>query len=222
MENKTNQTVIRLELLRDQVYKFLRDQILNGEIPPGTPLVEVDIAKKLNVSRTPVREAIQHLKVEGLVYSSKGRRLRVVSSNKSSIEDALEIRKLIEGYASRKAAINANHEQIDQLFLLCNEEKMCLDNFHSEECLSKLSELNLRFHNLIFECANNQTLITIVEQVLSRLALKLYALGSPDHLRQFAESHQRMVLAISKHDADAAEKEAHFHINLMQEILSNN
>lgn len=221
MDSNENQTVIRPELLRDQVYKLLRDQILSGELAPDTHLVEIEVANKLNVSRTPVREAIQRLKVEGLVYSSKGKRFRVVSSNKTSMGDALEIRKLIEGYAARRAAINASNEQIEKLFQLCDEEITCLNNSDSEECFPKLSELNSKIHNLIFECANNLTLLIVVEQVLSRLALKLYALGSPHHLKQFAESHRRMALAISNHDADGAESEALFHINLMQEILSN-
>src|SRR5512138_187736 len=126
-EDISHTPLIRSVLLRDQVYNLLRTRMLKGVFPPGYRLVEDELAEQLEVSRTPIREAIHRLMVEGLVVASKGRGLEVANVAHQDLMDAIDIRLLLEKYASRLAARLATTEEISKLKLICTQEQQCLN-----------------------------------------------------------------------------------------------
>jgi len=134
--------LIRHALLRDQVYNLLRTQVLDGTLPPGSRLVEDELAERLGASRTPVREAMHRLMVEGLVVASKGRGLEVADVGPQELKEAIEIRLLLEKYAIGFAARLAAPEEIEQLRETCRLEKEYLRE-HPEKHLSELFQLNV-------------------------------------------------------------------------------
>lgn len=218
-ESNGHSPLVRSVLLRDQVYNLLRTKMLKGIFPPGFRLVEDELAEQLEVSRTPIREAIHRLMVEGLVVASKGRGLEVANVGHEELMDAIDVRLLLEKYAVRLAAKLATSEEIEQLKSICLQEQECLRE-DPEKCLAELFQINRRFHEQLVACAHNKTLNFIVGQVLSNSVYRFYALGDRQNLRTFSASHVRLVDAIESHNAEAAEAEISYHFELMEKILS--
>ncbi|MGQ9586070.1 MAG: GntR family transcriptional regulator [Anaerolineae bacterium] len=208
----------RTALLRDQVYETLRDSILRGVLPPTYRLVEEELAGQLGVSRTPVREAIQRLQIEGLVVASSVRGFEVASVDPQDIEGTLDIRLLLESYAARRATTHMTAVQLEELQKIVRREQECLGS----GSLDEMAELNRDFHTQLVAGSGNRTLVNLVEYLLRHSAsYRLFALGEPDNLRLFCESHCRLVRALEEHDADAAEAEVVYHIGLAREILTS-
>jgi DNA-binding GntR family transcriptional regulator len=217
-ENGTLPRLNRSKLLRDQAYEALRDSILDGSVPPGYRLVEDELAERLSVSRTPVREAIQRLQVEGLVVASSSRGFEVAPIDSYDIEGALDIRLLLESYAVQEAATRVTARQLEELKDICRQEADCLKQ-DGPELADELQELNRRFHDQFVACADNRTLTTLVRYLQGQPAYRLFALGNPGNLQLFVESHCRLVRMLAEHDADAAKAEIAYHINLARQIL---
>ena len=112
--------------LSADVYWQLRREIVRGELRPNQPLAEVDIAERLNVSRTPVRESMQRLAADGLVISRR-RRWLVYEHSKQEIEEIYEVRLALEGYAARLASQRISDAQIEELARL---SAMSVTSFH--------------------------------------------------------------------------------------------
>ena len=105
----------RASTLADVTYHRLREDILLGYLRPNAPLVETELAERLEVSRTPVRESLQRLAKEGLI-TSKSRRWFVLEQTLKDIRESYDIRAALEGYAARLATERATESQIDALF----------------------------------------------------------------------------------------------------------
>ena len=203
--------------LRDQVYDVLRHKILNGEFPPGFKLVEEQLATQLNVSRTPVREAIQRLQVEGLVTDSSQGHARVEEITKGRIEQALDIRALLETYACRHAAHTITREQLDHLHELHAEE---IRRLHAGD-LEIMSQLNSAIHQEIVAAAGNQVLEHLVKHLSAHVpSYRLFALGDSDNLQFFVHSHGRIINSLEQGDAEAAVEEMSRHVEMARKVMS--
>ena len=210
--------LVRSVLLRNQVYNLLRSHLLQGKYPPGTHLVEDELAEQLGASRTPIREAMHRLMVEGLVVQSEGRGLRVADVGQEDMKEAMDIRLLLEKYAVNLAARYATAEEIAELRATCLQEQEYLHQNH-EKYLDEITQLNRKFHEQLVNCSHNRMLNYVVSQLLGNVLYRLFALGEPENLKTFAASHLKLVEAIERHDAEAAEKEITYHIGLMGNIL---
>ena len=113
--------------LRDVVFHTLRDAILEGTLPPGTRLMELQLSSVLGVSRTPVREAMRLLSMEGLVRMSVRRGTIVEPIKESDLRDALEVREALEELAVRKACRNMDELTIQTLRKLEQEFELSLE-----------------------------------------------------------------------------------------------
>ncbi len=210
----------RSKRLREQVYEVLRNQILQQELEPGFRLVEEVLASQLGVSRTPVREALQSLAIEGLVTDSSVRGYEVAPLGSREIEGALEIRRLLECYAARRAAMCITPQQLETLRDICNQENGVVgeDSFIA---LGDALALNRRFHSEVVASAANETLTLVVGLLQRQIAYTVFPLGSQANHRLFAASHRRLVERLAEHDADGAEAEAAYHIDLAKKVLSS-
>ena len=198
--------------LSAEVYRRLRQEIVRGELRPNQPLAEAEIAGRLNVSRTPVRESMQRLAADGLVVSRR-RRWMVYEHTKREIQEIYEVRLALEGYAARLASQRITDAQIEEL-------ARARDATVVGGPLTVRVERNEAFHNHVVAIAGNErmasTLANNRNYGFNRQAASLY---TPDDLVVSAEQHVRLVDAVIARDGDVAEQIAREHIQSALEII---
>ena len=153
--------------LREIVYEELKNQILMGEIPPGTRMMEIELAEEMGVSRTPVREAIRKLENEGLVTIEPRKGAYASDVSIKDMVDVLEVREDLEGMAAALAADKATEEDKEALQKITEAYKKAVADQDTEEII-KYDE---QFHQLIVNWTGNKTLIQLFSQV-QELALR--------------------------------------------------
>jgi DNA-binding GntR family transcriptional regulator len=199
--------------LSADVYWQLRREIVRGELRPNQPLAEIDIAERLNVSRTPVRESMQRLAADGLVISRR-RRWLVYEHSKQEIEEIYEVRLALEGYAARLASQRISDAQAEKLARL--RESAAAAGFQ----LTERVEHNEIFHNQLITIAGNERLASMLAHnrnfAFNRQVASLY---TPDDLAVSRTQHTRLVDAVLARDGDAAERTAREHIQSALEII---
>jgi DNA-binding GntR family transcriptional regulator len=198
--------------LGDDVYWKLRQEIVRGELRPNQALAEVDIAERLSVSRTPVRESMQRLASDGLVVSRR-RRWIVYEHTKREIQEIYEVRSALEGYAARLASQRITDEQIATLTGLTDTGSPVGD-------LIVRVERNEDFHNRIVTIAGNERLASQLirnrDYSFNRQVASLY---TPDDLVVSAKQHTQLIAAVCKRDAPAAEEIAQAHVEAALRII---
>lgn len=143
--------------LRDVVFDHLRNSILNGELKPGERLMEVQLAQKLGVSRTPVREAIRKLELEGLVVMIARKGAYVADLSVKDILDVIEVRSVLEGLAAALAAERMSEEELKELKSISEDFRKCFERKDTQG----LIEADKKFHDCILKSTNNPKLIQI-------------------------------------------------------------
>ena len=198
--------------LSADVYWQLRREIVRGELRPNQPLAEIDIAERLNVSRTPVRESMQRLAADGLVISRR-RRWLVYEHSKQEIEEIYEVRLALEGYAARLASQRISDAQVEELARL--REPAAADGQ-----LTARIEHNENFHNqLVTIAGNNRLASTLAHNRNFAFNRQVASLYTPDDLAVSGTQHTRLVQAVLARDGDAAERIAREHIQSALEII---
>lgn len=144
--------------LRNVVFNTLRDAILRGDLQPGERLMEIHLAKKLGVSRTPVREAISMLEQEGLSVTYPRRGAQVAKMTVKDLDDVLEIREVLDTLAASLACRNMNSDDINNLAAACADfEKATRGND-----IREVVRTDEAFHNVIYEASGNPRLRAIL------------------------------------------------------------
>ena len=195
--------------LRAKVFQQIREDILSGHYQRGDELTEAALGAAYGVSRTPVREALRQLALEGLVELIPNKGAFVTGISSQDIRDIYEIRSRLEGLCARWAAKNITQAQLDEM-----EEVLYLTDYHvRKEHYEQLSQLDGRFHKLLYEASHSR----IMAHQLSgfhqyvQLARKQSLKSSSRSLRS-NEEHQRILEALKAHDEELAEKLATEHI----------
>ncbi|ABO51474.1 transcriptional regulator, GntR family [Desulforamulus reducens MI-1] len=196
--------------IRDKVYQQLRQAILDGHIKPGERLVERKLANLLGVSRTPVREALRMLELEGLVAHLP--RVGVVVAQVSDMEvlEIYRIRAVLEGLAARMAAEKIKPGQLEQLINALEQ----LDGFVTGDDLESLEKAHEEFNDLLYRAADSQRLyamITTLVEHINRYAKVGY--GLPGRIEEANREHRQLVEAIKLGDGSLAERLAREHID---------
>ena len=195
--------------IRDEVFTSLRSAILKGHFKPGERLVEKELAQQMDISRTPIREAIRKLELEGLVDYAPRKGVVVVGV---SSEDALEIYTIcavLEGLAARLAAHNRSVEELSNLKKLLFGMEECI----KKDNIDKLYTLHSRFHNSIAKVSKSprlyQMIISLRDYVENFTEISYYL---PGRLQYGWEEHREIVDAIDKGNDDMAEHAARNHL----------
>lgn len=189
--------------LRDVVFKTLREAILKGNLAPGERLMEIQLANQLGVSRTPIREAIRKLELEGLVVMIPRRGAEVARITEKDLRDVLEVRASLEELAIGLACERITDEEIGEL-------RRALENFREvlrEGDVTKIAESDVDFHDIIFSATQNARLIQIVNNLreqMYRYRLE-YLKDYTTHDRLYKE-HQQITDAVSDRDKERARK----------------
>jgi len=199
----------RAEPIAERVYRELRSALLRRAIVPGERLVEADLAQRLGVSRTPVREALARLQSEDMVeaHASGGLVARDVGAE---LEDIYGLRQVLEGYAARLAAARITAAEIERLEGLSRELRAAIEAGDHDRHV----EINNAFHLAIARAARSTRLLKMIADLrayfLTSEALNLYDRAAL--LRSHAQ-HEAIVRALHAGDGEAAERlvRAHFH-----------
>jgi DNA-binding GntR family transcriptional regulator len=197
--------------------ELIRQAIIDGRLPPGRRLKEEELARELGISRTPVREALLMLHAEGLVDATPNRGAAVRSHSAEDLDDLYQLRALLEGYASRRAATRLADEAIRGLRESCARFDSLLDT-HAE--MSELVQENLVFHQTILEAAGSARLAAMVRQVTELpLVYRSYIWYSPEQRRISAHYHLQITRALEARDAERAELVMKEHIFEARDLL---
>ena len=204
--------------LRDVVFNTLRQAILRGELQPGERLMEIRLANKLGVSRTPIREAIRKLELEGLVVMIPRRGAVVGEITEKSLRDVLEVRKALEELAVRLACQRILPEDIEELKKAAQEFERILQTGD----VTAYAEADVRFHDIMYRVTDNQRLI----QLLNNLSEQMFRYRV-EHLKQ-GESHEKLlheheyiIQMIEKHDEENAVKAVCAHIDNQVKVVTD-
>lgn len=189
--------------LHSRVYNRIRNDILNGVYEPGESLVETKLSEELGVSRTPVREALRQLELEGLVQSVPNKGVTVTGISTQDIQDIYTIRMMIEGLAARWAAEKATPDELEEL-----KEAIDLEEFYTaKHNYGSLLRFDTRFHDIIFKASKSKPLMYTLS-TFHRYVQKArkVSMSSPERAAEVLEEHKAILQAIIDRDADRAEK----------------
>lgn len=151
--------------LRDVVFNTLREAILKGELKPGERLMELQLASKLGVSRTPIREAIRMLELEGLTVTVPRKGAEVARMTEKDMEDVLQIRKALDELAVGLACDNIEETDLEKL-------QVALENFEAStrgHDVKKIAQADVEFHDVIYQAANNPKLVNMLNNLREQM-----------------------------------------------------
>ncbi|MGN0514567.1 MAG: GntR family transcriptional regulator [Lachnospiraceae bacterium] len=151
--------------LRDVVFDTLRQAILKGDMEPGERLMEITLANKLGVSRTPIREAIRKLELEGLVHMIPRKGAVVASISEKDMRDVLEVRITLEELAVKLAIKNMTDEDIEAL----RQASKDFENAVISHDVVTIVEADVAFHDIIYNKTQNNRLIQIINNLREQM-----------------------------------------------------
>lgn len=195
--------------LREKVFSQLEEDIISGKYTAGQKLTESMLSQSLEVSRTPVREAIRQLELEGLVQSIPNKAIIVTGVTKEDIEDIYEIRISIEGLAARRAAQNITEEELEYL-----KEITDLQEFYTmKQDMKKLVKTDGEFHETIFKASGSKTLKNILSTFHHNLKkARSDSFARPIRAESVLEEHRDIYEALKNRDSIKAEHSMIIHV----------
>jgi len=202
--------------LRMQVFKEIEQAILNGYFSPGENLTEIKLSKELGVSRTPVREALHQLELEGLVKNVPNKGAVVIGISEKDIDDMYTIRMRIEGLAARWAAEQITDEEIEEL-----KDVVELQEFYvSKNDPIQVWNLDSKFHEIIYNSCRSRPLKNTLSNFHHFIQRAREAsIKSGSRAEDAVKEHREILDAIAAHDGQRAEALAAEHIIKAKENL---
>ena len=195
--------------IRRRIYEHLREQLLSGEIPPRQHMIEAKIAKELGTSRTPVREALHSLELEGLIESIPRVGYVVKAISEQEVEEICEIRMAIEGVAVRWAMEKAHKKLVEELKknISLSDEKV------SKGEVKAFVDMDARFHEIIAQFSGSKRLLELA-QTLRRhmLRYRIQSIYSFDNVLRAIEGHKGILRAIEKRSLEEVNKAIRYHM----------
>ena len=204
---------IRLEgfqPLREMVFDVLLEAIMSGQLPPGERLMEVQLADEMGVSRTPVREAIRRLELEGFVVMIPRKGAYVAGLSIQDVASIFEIRTALESLAVQLAAEKITEENLDTLErLLAEFAKNC-----EEGDVERYTELDIQFHQSLYKFSRNDRLVQMMSNLTEQINRYRRVCLSDAMIRQHTIiEHRNIIEALYAHDTKQAEKAMREHMS---------
>lgn len=198
--------------LSSRVFQKIRDNILNGTYREQDELRENTLGKELGVSRTPVREALRQLELEGLVTIVPNKGAYVTGITPKDVKDIYTVRSLLEGLCARWATEHITEEQLSEL-----EEIVILSEFYMKRegsnNVEQIAILDGRFHELLYEASNSRILSHVLSDFHKYVQVaRKSSIVSEERARKSIREHKQILRAIKDKDADLAEQLANEHI----------
>ncbi|WP_203595965.1 FCD domain-containing protein [Actinomadura bangladeshensis] len=203
----------------DRVYTRLRADILDGVHPPGARLGEAELAEQTGSSRTPVREALRRLEVEGLVEVLPHRGARVPDWTPEDLEEIYDLRMLLEGAAARRAATRIEPKDTGRMAELCDLMEESAASGDGQD-LDRVAELNAEFHGIVRAAAASTRLVSMLNAVVQLpLVMRTFHRYSPDDLARSSAHHRELVAALRAADGTWAESVMRAHVLAAKAVL---
>ena len=195
--------------LRDVVFRTLRHKILLGEIRPGERLMEVKLTKMLGVSRTPIREAIKMLSMEGLVSVTPRKGAVVTEITAQDLQDVLEVRRALEELAVSLACERINARGLEALDASLNTFRAAIQDGD----VTTIATIDEEFHKIIFAASENRRLIEMINHLSEQMyRYRVAYIQNPDTHGKLLEEHEAIYHYICERNVEAAKAAINSHI----------
>jgi DNA-binding GntR family transcriptional regulator len=203
------------ESYSDSLYLAVRSAITSGELAAGTRMRETELAKRYGVSRTPVREALKKLEIDGLVVDLPGRGLTVSKPTLKEILDAYLIREMLEGLAARLATERALETDLLQLEAVMKQIEAAFESGDIEKTI----KLGTAFDTLLFSAANSDRLYRMIEAARASQGQTMRGnIRYPGRLEKAIEERRRILEAVLARQPKEAELATQEHLRQAREI----
>lgn len=202
--------------LRDLVFNTLRQAILTGELKPGERLMEIHLAEKMGVSRTPIREAIRKLELEGLVTMVPRRGAEVAQITEKSMTDVLEVRRTLDALCAELACQRITPEASQALGNACQDFEQSVHTGDSR----KIAQADVAFHDIIVQATGNGRLVQLINDLSEQMYRYRfeYIKDSSQHER-LVEEHRMIYQSILQKDQEMAAAAARTHIDNQKKAI---
>jgi len=202
--------------LRDVVFNTLRRAILKGELKPGERLMEMDLANRLGVSRTPIREAIHKLELEGLAVMIPRKGAKVASITIRDLKDVLEVRKGLEELAVKLACERISTDEIQKLKKFSNQFQFAMKT----DNLAGLAESDVEFHEIIYHATDNPRLVQILNNLREQMyRYRIEYLKDSTARKTLAIEHEAIWTAVKERNKEKAVENIRNHIDNQQKAI---
>ena len=187
--------------LRDVVFNTLRQAILKGELAPGERLMEIQLAEKLGVSRTPIREAIRKLELEGLVLMIPRKGAEVAKISEKSLKDVLEVRRSLEELAIELACQRISDTDMEDM----DAAQAAFRDAIAKGDAMEIAETDEAYHDVIYNCTRNTRLVQILNNLREQMyRFRLEYIKDEDKRQILLIEHEKILKALrSRHVAEA-------------------
>ena len=205
--------------LRDVVFNTLRQAILKGELEPGERLMEIQLAERLGVSRTPIREAIRKLELEGLVLMIPRKGAEVAKISARSLRDVLEVRRALEELAIELACQRMSEEEVGNLQKAQEDFKKAI----AEGDAMKIAETDEHYHDVIYEGTQNAKLIQMLNNLREQMyRYRLEYIKDEDKRKILVLEHEKILKTVRERKVAEAKEAVREHIDNQEITVARN
>ncbi len=202
--------------LRELVCEHIREAIINGVFAPGERLMEIQMADEMGVSRTPVREAIRKLEMEGFVVMIPRRGTYVSNMSIKDIYEVYEIRTSLDILAAGLAAERINDDELEELQRLLVQVGHAIDSGDREKVL----EADIAFHDVLYKASRNERLRNIINNLREQITvIRGVSMSYPGRLKDTQEEHRLLVESIAARDVEKSQEAARIHLENAEKTL---
>lgn len=202
--------------LRELVCENIRQAIIDGTFSPGERLMEIQLADEMGVSRTPVREAIRKLELEGFVVMIPRRGTYVADISIRDITEIYEIRTCLDVLSAGLAAERITDEELEALNRLLVE----IGQYIAENNMEKIVEADTAFHDILYQASRNERLRSIINNLREQLTgIRGRSMSYPGRLVETMDEHRALVDSIATRDVERAQNAARVHIENAEHTL---
>ena len=204
--------------LRDVVFRTLREGILKGELKPGERLMELQLASRLGVSRTPIREAIRMLELEGLAVTIPRRGAMVAKMTEKDMEDVLQIRRCLDDLAVRLSCEKMTQEQLKALYLALKKFE---ESTRSRD-VKQIAQADVEFHDTIYKAADNPKLLMLLNNLREQMyRYRLEYLKDVSVYPELIAEHQEIYDGLARKDKEQVIRITNKHIMNQAIVVKN-
>ena len=197
--------------IADQIFEQLEREILSGKYPRGEILSELRLSKELDVSRTPIREALLRLEQENILAET-GRGMEVIGISAEDMLDLYDIRLHLEGEAARRAAVNITDEQLGELLELTELQRFYI-NKQGNSSSEHTKNLDSQFHVLLYTSCGSKAYIDVLTRIHKKMTkFRMASVSTQSRALQSNDEHMAIYQALAAHDPDKAEQAVLTHV----------
>jgi len=215
-ENAEDRKKKKKRLLREHVYTGIKNAIIGGEFEPGKRLIEEKLAEEMKTSRTPVREAIQKLEKEGLIYRLPRGGFAVKGVTEEEVDEVFGLRGILEGYAGFLATERMEQGELKGLEEIIDKEEECLKNINAEDFI----RLDAEFHDALYKAAKNTRLYNLLNDLRDYMYRYRVIIQRYQRKAELAvQDHREMLTSIKNKNARQVERLVRKHMTRGKEII---